>query len=81
MNRIHIVADTVIDIGPNIRSVINYALIVLFGSATTVYSRKAAKQVTPNGGSSLIDAINRIETKVDEHGKDIKALKNVAHHG
>jgi len=35
-----------------------------------------SKQFTPNGGSSLRDAVNRLEKDAQETRQDIKALRN-----
>lgn len=32
-----------------------------------ISSRRAEKQMRPNGGSSLKDSLNRIEAKIDRH--------------
>jgi hypothetical protein len=36
-----------------------------------------AEQLTPNGGSSLRDAVDRIEHKVDAHGLRLSELEDV----
>jgi uncharacterized protein (DUF2164 family) len=36
-----------------------------------------AEQMTPNGGSSLRDAVDRIEEKVDAHGDRLSDLEEV----
>jgi hypothetical protein len=44
------------------------AALVLLGQLINGYwSRSAAKQMKPNGGSSMADAVNRTERKLDEH--------------
>lgn len=73
------VAETTFDIGPNLRTIFIVLLSSIFGGASTIYSRRASKAVTPNGGGSMADSINRIETKVDQHTKDIADLKNGKH--
>ena len=43
--------------------------------ATWWNSHQAAKQTRPNGGSSMRDAIDRIEQKIDKHGERIAVLE------
>lgn len=53
------------------------AVVAAAGSsvANWITSAKTARQMKPNGGSSLRDALDRIESKVDRHGERLAVLE------
>lgn len=60
------------------------AVVAAAGSSVAAWitSAKTARQMRPNGGSSIRDALDRIESKVDHHGERLAVLEaahNVAH--
>lgn len=71
---VHAAMASVWDFGPNTRAV----LLTAVGTVAAYYSRKAYKQVTPNGGSSAVDIINAkldaYASVLDDHSQQLTKL-------